>query len=169
METEGLIPHSQEPTLSQFWARSNDTTSSALYTKIHCNISCASTPGSFKWTFTFRFSLYAPLLSSIPVTWPAHLILFYLITLIIFDEEYRLFISSLCCFLRSPVSSSPLGQNIFLSNLFSDTLSLRSSINLCDQVAHPYKITGTIISLCILIFTFLDSRLEDKKFCTEWY
>jgi len=27
---------------------------------------------------------------------------------------------------------------------------------------------GKIIFLCILIFTFLDSKLEDKRFCTEW-
>jgi hypothetical protein len=48
-----------------------------------------------------------------------------------------------------------LGPNIPLSNLSSNTLSLRSSPNFRDQVLHPYRNTGKIIILHILIFTFL--------------
>ena len=64
-------------------------------------------------------------------------------------EEYRT-LSSLCSFLHSPVTSSLLGPNILLNTLFSNTLSLRSSLNVGDQVWHPFKATGKILVLYIL-------------------
>jgi hypothetical protein len=63
----------------------------------------------------------------------------------------------------------PLGPNILLSTLFSKNLSLRFSLNVSDQVSHPGKTIGKIIVLCIVILTVLDSKLEDKRFCTEWW
>jgi hypothetical protein len=83
-------------------------------------------------------------------------------------KEYRSFSSLLCSFLYSPVTSSHLGPNTLLNTLFSDTLSLPSSLTVRDQVSHPYKTTGKIIVLHILIFKFLYSNLEDNRFCTEW-
>jgi len=79
------------------------------------------------------------------------------------DEKYRSLSFSLCSFLHSSVTSSILGPNIFLSTLFSDTLSLCSSLNVNDQVSYPYKTTGKIIVMYILILTNLDSKTEDKK------
>jgi hypothetical protein len=66
-----------------------------------------------------------------------------------------------------PVTSSLVGPNILLNNLFSNAFSLTSSLNVRDQVSHPYKTTGTIMVLYILTFNFLDNRQEDRRICTE--
>jgi hypothetical protein len=65
----------------------------------------------------------------------------------------------LCNFIHSPVASSLLGPNIPLSILFSNTLSLCSSLNVRDQVAHPYKTTGRIMVLYILTFKWYEREL----------
>ena len=53
------------------------------------------------------------------------------------------------------VFSTPfLGPNILLSTLFSNTLSLRPSLNVRDQDSHPYKTVGKIIVLYISILYF---------------
>ena len=96
-----------------------------------------------------------------------HLMLLDFITRTILGEEYKSFSSLLCNLLNSPITSSLLGPNILLHTLFSNTLSFHSSRSVNGQVSHPYKTTGKIIILCILIFKFLDSNLEDKRFCTE--
>jgi hypothetical protein len=62
-------------------------------------------------------------------------------------EEYELQSSSLCSFLRSPVTSFLFGPNILLRTLFSNTLSLYFYLNVRDQVSHPYRTTVKFIVL----------------------
>jgi hypothetical protein len=92
-------------------------------------------------------TLYTPLPSLIRATCRAYHIFFYFITHTLLGEMYRFFRFSLCKFFHSPVTSSHLGPNILFNTLFSNTLSLRSSLNVSDQVLHSYKTTGRIIVL----------------------
>ena len=134
-----------------------------LSSHLRLGLSSGLLPSGFP-TKTLYTPLPSPIIGSIC---PAHLIILDFVIRTILGEKYRLFSSSLCNCPQSPVTSSLLGPNILLNTLFSNTLSLRSSLNVSDQVSHPNKITGKIIVLYIFIFKFLDSKLEDKRFCTE--
>jgi hypothetical protein len=68
------------------------------------------------------------------------------IILVLFEEEYKLWSSSLRNFLQ-PLSTRFLISRNLLSTLFSNTLRL-SSLGNRDQVSHPCRTTGKIIVLC---------------------
>jgi hypothetical protein len=118
--------------------------------KIHFNFTLPSMPGSSKWSLSSGFptkSLYLLLLPPPPsprATCPAHLILLGFITQIIFGEEYSSLSSSLCSFPHSPVSPFLLDPNILLRTLISNTLSLRSSLNVSEQVSCSHKKQATL-------------------------
>jgi hypothetical protein len=83
-------------------------------------------------------------------------ILLDLVTKIRFCEEYRSWSSSLRSLLQSPLTSTLLGPNIFLSNLFSNKLSLRTSLTVRDPARRTYKTACKIGNLSqIYLFTSL--------------
>ena len=123
------------------------------------------TPGSSFPQVSPPKTLYAALPYPVHTTCPDHLIL---LTRTIFGEKCTSLSSSSCSVLHSPGTSSLLGPNILPRTLFSDILSLRSSLYVSDHDSHPYKTTGKFIVLYFSIFILLDSKLDDKRFCTEW-
>jgi hypothetical protein len=84
--------------------------------------------------------------SPLHTTCPAYLILLDLICLMISGDKYKLWNSWLCNFHHSTITSSLLSPNIFLGILFSNTLSLCSSLKVRHQVSHPYR-TDTVMVL----------------------
>jgi len=152
MEPEGSLPHSQVPATCPY----PESMRSSPYPHIqlpedHLNIILPSTPGSYKWFLPSDFptkTLYTALLPPHVLHAPPISFLDF-ITRTILGEEYISLNSSLCSFLYSLVTSSLLGPNILLHTLFSNTLSLHSSLNVSDQVSHLPK-TGKIIVLVYL-------------------
>ena len=86
-----------------------------------------------KWRVLLPFSILA--------ICPAHLNFIDLITLTILHERYKLWSSSMRNLLHFPLSSL-LSPNICFRILFTNTLSLHSSLNVRDHVSQLYSTTG---------------------------
>ena len=139
MEPQDSFPHSQasdpDIVLIQSTPPHSTPCMPILILSSHLRLSFPS--GLFPLGLPIK-SLYASILYPKTSTCPAHLI-FDLFTWIIFGEQYKSWSSSLCSPLHSPVTSSHLGSNILLSTVFSNAISLCSSLDMRDQVSHLYK------------------------------
>jgi len=133
MEPEGSLPHSHIPATCLYPEpdRSNPYPHIPLLEYYPPIYACVFHVVSFLRVSPPKICIH---LSSSPIraAYPAHLILLHLITRTILGEQYRSFSSSLCSCLHYPLNSSFLGSNILLNTLYSNTLSLRSSLNVSD-------------------------------------
>ena len=152
MEPEGSLPHSQESSKRPYLEADQSSPCPPFHLlKIHFNIR-PSMPGSSKCSLSLRFPRQnpvctCPLPHTCCIPHPSNSSWF--------DHPNNIWrgvqIIKLLIMLFSPfpVTSSVLGPNIVLSTVFSNTLSLRSSLSMSDHVSHPYKTTGKIIALYI--------------------
>jgi hypothetical protein len=111
MEPEGSLPRSQQPATGPY-PKPDASTQHLLpyFPKIHYNINLPSTPTSSQWSLPFRFSNWNIVrVFHLPMraTCLAHSIHLDLIILIICDEIYKLWSSSLCNLFQPPATSSP--------------------------------------------------------------
>jgi hypothetical protein len=158
VEPEDSLPCSQEPVpvLSQF----GPLCATSHFLKIHFNIILPFVPRSCKGPLSLKCPLrtspvshtcYMPRSSrsswfDIPhnILWVVHLI-----QLLLTQS------CAVCCYLYV------LGPSIFLNTLFSNTLSLRSSM-WEDEYTQQHKTTGKIIVINILNFISLYCKLKGK-------
>jgi hypothetical protein len=149
MEPEGSLPQSQLPANCLYHEPAQSSPYPHIpHLKIHLNIILSFTLEFPQWPLFLRFPHQNPVhtsplphLSYMPC--PSHSSRFYQLH----DNGWGLRIMKLLIMKFSPLPCylSHLGPNILLNTLFSNTLSVHSSLNVSNQVSHSYKITGTLV------------------------
>ena len=129
--------------LSLSWAKSIQSTPphptswrSILILSSHLHLGLPT--GLFPSGFPTK-TLYTPLISPIRAACPDHLILLNWSRKQYWVRSTDHYAPHYVVFSTPPVTSSLLCPNVLLSTLFSNTLSIRSSLNVSDKVSHPYK------------------------------
>jgi len=141
MECEVLFLHSLEPATCPYPEPHQSTTCLPSHCwKINLVLSfhlCMCLPSVlFLLCFPTK-TLHASLLSPISALCSTQLILLYLITkFLVSSTDHK---APHCAVFSTPLLSRTLGPNIFLSTLFSNTLSLCSSLIVRHQLLHPTK------------------------------
>jgi len=129
--------------------------------KIRYHVGHSAIKQSASSTRLLTMILYAYHFSSMCKASPTNLIFLKFITSIIASKEYNSGNSSLHNINHYFDTSAPLGPNISLSNLFSNTHCQYSSFAMMDQNSHPYTTDNTTL-LYNSVFIFLNSKCQDK-------
>jgi hypothetical protein len=147
MEHEGSLPYSQVPATCPYYEPDQtntcpNPTSWRFILTLYSHLRLGFLSGSLSQVSPPKSCLH---LSFPPYVLHAPLISFFLVWL----PEQHLVSSTDQKALRyvvpsttTPVTSSVLDPNILLNTLFSNTLSLYSSLSVRDQVSHPHKPKG---------------------------
>jgi hypothetical protein len=144
MEPEGSLKHTQA-TANCFYpepARSNPTVPTSHFLKIHLNVYLPSTTEPSKWSLSLRFPHQNPACATtihhtLYVLRQSHSCRFYQPNNCGRGEQIIKLL--IMYFSPLPVTLTRLGPSILLSTLFSNTLSLPSSLSVGDQVQHLYN------------------------------
>jgi hypothetical protein len=134
--------------------------------EIHFNIVLLSTHRSYKWAFYFTFphQKHCMYFFSPPYVPHVSLISYFLI----WSPEWSLVRSTdnsashYGTFSSRLSSASIWGQNTPFGILFSNTLSLGSSLDVRDQIAHPYQTTGRIIVMYVNPYIVTQQRQDER-------
>jgi hypothetical protein len=131
---------------------------SSHFLNIHFNIVLPFMPGSFEWSSSLRFSHQNRRPHSSYMPYPCQSSWFDHPNDIWWGVQSIKFLvmqsSPLLCYLV-PLRPSYPPQHLILENL-------HSSLNVNDQVSHPYKTTGKFMVMYILIFTFFIANWKTK-------
>jgi hypothetical protein len=165
-EPEGSSLCSQEPATGPYSEPTGSTLHSPAYlSNIHSDPILPSTLRSSEWSLSFRLSnqnlVHLSFLShACHMPHPSHSPWIDLSNDI---WGWVQIMKLLTVQLHFHVTSSLVGPNIILWTLFLNILSPRASLNVTDQVLHPYKLAEYILT-----FTSPDRRREGKGPWTEW-
>ena len=155
MESDGSLPHSKETVTCPYLVpdQSSPCPISLSVLELPFYIIFLSTSGSSKRSP--HQIMYSPLLCPVLVTCPAHLILL--------NQPNNIFwgIQILMLLVTTPCYFDPLRPKYFPQQPIPE--------HPVRPIFTPIQNNRQNYTLYILIFIFLDSKLEDKRFCTKQF
>jgi hypothetical protein len=106
---------------------------------------------------SFTKILSAFLVSHILAICSAYLSLLNFTVISVLGDLHKLLSSLLCSIVNCSFISSLLGQDVFLSTLFSDNCNLCSYLKVVDHISHPYTEFSKLL-FSVLIMRDLENR-----------
>jgi len=171
VEANYLVRYSQQPETSS--CSKPDNSSPCLNSPKYSNVNLLLSShlrldiprGLFPSSFT-SYSFYTFIIS--PTHASPHLINLDFIALIIVGEGHKSWSSAICDFLQEHFTSSLLGPRTLLSTLFSDNVTLYTSLNTWNKSTYGYKNIGKIKFLYTTVLVVWQRGRECESFWSAW-